>query len=276
MPSFRVVAPLGLAAVLVGLVAVAPSATSSGADTSPTAYRGPVATESGGSVAAVVYPSIVNVRLVRAEAGLTRAATWVDQGQATKAVPELATVRSNMAKAWTAAQYVIKTAPPPPVAGDGAFAHASGGAPAGSSFASPQDTALAVFGLQFDVVTTSLGLLDASSATLRTALTTTIQAAVDARSAAITYIHSIPPPPVADAGGVHARASGGAVASDWATTMPNLLPLLDDEIQAFKGTRKLNPTLPASTQSFIAKTRARDTATKTRINQYWPPLPADD
>ena len=276
MPSFRVVAPLGLAAALVGVLAIAPSATSSGADTSPTTYRGPVATITGGAPAAVVYPSIVNVRLVRAEAALTRAATWVDQGQASKARPELAAARSNMAKAWAAAQYVIKTAPPPPVAGDGAFGHASGGAPAGPSFASPQDTALGVLGLQFDVVTTSLGLLDAKSATLRTALATTIQAAVDARGAAITYIHSLPKPPVAGAGGVHARASGGAIAADWATTMPNLLPLLDDEIQAFKGTRKLNPTLPASTQSFIAKTRARDTATKTRINRYWPPLPADD
>jgi hypothetical protein len=274
MPSFRVVAPLGIAAALVGVIAVASSATSSGADTSATAYKGPVATESGGAVAATVYPSIVNVRLVRAEAALERAAARVDQGHGVKAVPDLATARSNMTKAWTAAKYVIRTTPAP-VATDGAFAHASGGAPGGPSFASPQDTALAVLSLQFDVATTSLGLLDASGATLRTALTTTIKAAVDARSSAITYIHSITPPPAA-ADGMRAKASGGAVASDWGTTMPNLLPLLDDEIQAIKGTRRLNPTFSASTQTFLATTRARDAGLKTRINQYWPPLPADD
>jgi hypothetical protein len=235
-----------------------------------------VATASGGGGGApLVYPSIVNVRLVRAEAALARAATWIDQGQGTNAMPELTIARSNMTKAWSAAKYVIKTTPPP-VATDGSFAHASGGAPAGPSFASPEDTAMAVFGLQVDVVTTSVGLLDSSSPKVRTALFGAIQAALDARDSAITYIHSIPPPPVAGAGGVHAEASGGAVASGWGTTMPNLLPLLDDEIQVIKGTRKLNPTLPTTTQNVLINSRVRDTTTEATINRYWPPLPADD
>jgi hypothetical protein len=278
MPSLRVIAPLGLAAALVGVVAVvavAPLASSSGGDTRPAAYQGPVATASGGGGGTPVYPSIVNVRLVRAEAALARAATWIDQGHGSKAVPELTIARSNMTKAWSAAKYVIKTTPPP-VATEGSVAHASGGGPAGPSFASPEDTAMAVFGLQTDVVTTSLGLVDSSSPTVRTALFSAIQAAINARVSAITYIHSIPAPPVAGAGGVHAEASGGLVAAGWSTTMPNLLPLLDDEIQAFKGTRKLNPTLSTPNQNFLIKSKARDAATKTKINRYWPPLPADD
>ena len=276
MPSLRMVAPLGVAAVLVGLVAVAPAGTSSGADTEPTAYRGPTATASGGDAGQLVYPSIVNVRLIRAEAALARATTWVDQAKGSNAIAELKAAQSNMQKAWTAAKYVINTTPPP-VATDGAFAHSSGGAPAGPSYASPEDTTFAVLSLQHDVVTTSLGLLDAGNATLKnTTLPTTIKAAVDARDAAIAYIHSIAPPPVAGDGRVHADASGGAVVAGWDTTMPNLIPVLDDEIQAIKGTRKLNPTLPTGIRTFLPTMRARDEATQTTINQFWPPAPADD
>ena len=276
MPTLRLFAPLGVAAALVGLVAVAPAGSSSGADTEPTAYRGPTATASGGSAGLLVYPSIVNVRLVRAEAALARATTWVDQAKGSNAIAELKAAQSNMQKAWTAAKYVIDTTPPP-VATDGAFAHSSGGAPAGPSYASPEDTAFAVLSLQHDVVTTSLGLLDAGNATLKnTTLPATIKAAVDARDAAIAYIHSIAPPPVAGDGRVHADASGGAVVAGWDTTMPSLLPVLDDEIQAIKGTRKLNPTFPDSIRTFLPTMRARDEATKAAINRYWPPLPADD
>jgi hypothetical protein len=274
MPSLRLVAPLGLAAVLVGLVAVVPAATSPGSDTKPTAYRGPIATTSGGDAGQLVYPSIVDVRLVRTEAALARATTWVDKGQASKAVVELKAAQTNMAKAWAAAKYVIKTTPPP-VATDGAVAHSSGGAPAGPSYASPEDTAFAVFSLQHDLVTTSLGLLDARDATLNKALPATITAAAITRDAAIAYIHSIPAPPVAGAGRVHANASGAPVVSGWGTTMPNLLPVLDDEIQAIKGTRSMNPTFSKGIRAFLTAVRVQDQATEAAINKFWPPLPAD-
>ena len=273
MPSLKVVVPLGLAAVLVGLVAVAPAATSSGSDSMPTAYRGPVATVSGGDAGPLVFPSIVNVRLVRAEAALARATTLVDRGQASKAVVDLKAARTNMAKAWVAAKYVIKTTPPP-VATDGAVAHSSGGAPAGPSYASPEDTAFAVFSLEHDVVTTSLGLLDAGDATLNRALPATVTAAAITRDAAIAYIHSIPAPPVAGAGGERASASGAPVASGWGTTMPNLIPLLDDEIQAIKGTRSMNPTFSTGIRTFLTTVRVQDQATEAAINKFWPPVPA--
>jgi hypothetical protein len=276
MRSLRVVAVLGLAAAVAGLVAVVPTGTSSGSDTTPTAYRGPVATASGGDVVPLVYPSLVNVRLVRAEAALARATTWVDQRNGSKAVGELNGARSNMAKAWTAAKYVIQTTPPP-VATDGAFAHSSGGAPAGPSYASPEDTAFAVLSLQHDVVTTSLSLLDASNATLKnTTAPVTISSTIKARAAAIAYIKSISPAPVADAGRVHANASGGAVVASWATTMPNLIPLLDDEIQAIKGTRALNPTFSASTRALLTTMRVLDQAAEAAINKFWPPIPPED
>ena len=64
--------------------------------------------------------SIVDVWLSRAESALQSAGTYVDQGEPSLASGPLLSARANMRKAWKAAKYVVQTAPPPPVAGDGA------------------------------------------------------------------------------------------------------------------------------------------------------------
>lgn len=275
MRSRRSVIALGVAATLVGVAAVAAATNSSGSGTESDAYayRGPVATASGGGAVALVYPSIVNIRLERAEAALARAAALVDQGKSRSAGPALKASQANMKAAWTAAKYVIETTPPPVVGDDRPQANASGGAPAGASYASPEDTALAVFSLQHDVVTTSVGLFG-GNAGLNTALSATIRAAVGARDAAVTYIHKIPvPPPPADD---RANASGGVIASSWGTTMPSVIPLLDDEIQAIAGTRQTKTALSASNSTFLKSMATRDRKTKTDINKFWPPVVGDD
>jgi hypothetical protein len=275
MRSIRVIAPVAFvaaAAAGVSLFASTPSVTSAAAESGPAIARGPLATASGGDVATLVYPSIVNVRLVRAEAGLTQAATLVDQNKGAAAVPVLKAVQSNMTAAWAAAKYVIQTAPPP-VATDDAVGHASGGAVAGASpYAAPEQTGLAVLNLQHDVIGSSLGLLDAAPAALQTQIKTTVNATLKARKNAVAYIHTIAPPPVA-ADDAFAHASGGAVLSDWATLMPTYLPFLDDEIQQVKGTRAINPKL---TPTFLKNVRVTARATENTINKYWPPVPADD
>ena len=75
-----------------------------------------------GTPVPLIYPSIVNVRLVRAQSAWDRAAEWVYQGKPASAVIHLNAARSNMSQAWLAAKYVIETAPPP-------VADASGDAP---------------------------------------------------------------------------------------------------------------------------------------------------
>jgi hypothetical protein len=273
MPSLRTFALLALVA-LVGLVVLAPSATTSSSDLEWTAaYPDPVAQASGGDAGPPLYPSIVNVRLVRAEAALARATTWADQGMPGSAIVELNAARSNMRKAWTAAQYVIETAPPP-VAGDGAFAHTSGTGAGGTAFASPEETGFAVLSLQHDVATAAIGLIDTTDATLLPNVRATIRAALNARDAAIAYIHSIAPPPVAGDGRVHADASGAPVAAGWDSLMPNLIPLIEDEIQDIKGTIATNPTLATTVSSFLKSMRFREIDTRDTVNQYWPPVPA--
>jgi hypothetical protein len=284
MPPLRVFAPLGVAAAamvgLIGLV-VAPAATSSGgAVIEQDNYRDPPATASGGAVGTPTYPSIVNTRLVRAQAALTSATALADQGQGANAVADLNAATANMTAAWNGAEYVIKTAPPPPPpAGAGGSAHSSGGAiPGASPYAAPEDTAFAVLSLQHDVVTTSLGLYGSGNAALDNALSASIRAAVDARDAAVEYIHKIPPPPPPPAGvGGSAHSSGGAIGSTWATIMPTLNPLLDDEIQANKGTRAASApgALTPAVRTFLRQMTARDNKTKTTITTYWPPVVGD-
>jgi hypothetical protein len=274
MRSIRVIAPVAVVAAVatVGLVAALPTASSSASKPGPAFDRGPVATATGGDVVPIVYPSIVNVRLVRAEAGLARAAALVDQNKGAAAVAELKAVQANTTAAWTAAKYVIKTTPPP-VATEDSFGHASGGAVAGASpYAAPAQTGVAVLSLQHDVITTSLGLLKGAPAALKTQIKTTVSATVKARIAAVAYIHSVAPPPVATEDSF-AHASGGAVPTDWGTEMQTVVPLLDDEIQQMKGTHAIFPKLAPA---FLTVMRVADVATEATINKWWPPVPAED
>jgi hypothetical protein len=279
MRSFRSVALLAGVA-LVAVVAGASAATRSAVTPQPAgSYTIPVATASGGSVGPLVYPSIVNVRLLRAQAALDRATVLADQGQSASAAADLAAATANMTEAWTAAKYVIETAPPP-VAGSGAYAHTSGAAPGGSAFASPEDTAFAVFNLHHTIVTTLAGLIGTVDTSVLRDLRVTVRAAMSARDDAVAYIHAIPVPPPAGKPSTppkaskHAKTSGGAIASGWGTVMPNLVGLLEDEMQLFRGTNKTHPELPQGIRNSLKHWRLLDLDTRDTVNTYWPPVPA--
>jgi hypothetical protein len=252
MRSFKAIA--AIAAVL-GLIAAAPAAAA------------PPAHAAGGDAGTVLYPAIVNVRLVRTEAALQRAVEFADTGQIAQAVAQLTVVRSQMRLAWTGAKYVIDTAPPP-VAGDGAVGQASGGAVGGSPYADQYATALAVFNLQHDVAAMAVGLTDTGGTTLLASLSTTLFAALNGRDTAIAYVHSIDiPAPPADA-----RAAGAPIAGGWASTMPGAGSMLDDEIQQIEGA--LKGTVSAGVARVLRAAEFQDIKTQRTINQYWPPLPA--
>jgi hypothetical protein len=252
MRSFKFLGPLAL---VLGLVTAAPAA-------------------AGGDAGPPLYPSAVNVRLVRTEAALERAVEYVDTAQADKAVAQLLVARTQMRKAWTGAKYVIDHAPPP-VAGDGAVGRISGAAPTGTVYADQYKTALAVLSLQHDVVTTSAGLLDGAKTTLLASLSTTIFAALNARDQAIAYIKSkdVAPPPAGD--GAVGRTSGAPIAAGWGATMQNIPSQVNDELD-------LMDVVLASVSSTSGAARVlraaelQDTKTTRTVSGYWPPLPAAD
>jgi hypothetical protein len=287
MPSFRALVPLTAA---VGLIAATPA----GALAAPANH--PRARAAGGDVVALQFPSIVNTRLVRAQSALDRAARFSDQAQPGKAITAMTAARNNLSKAWKGAKYVIQTAPPP-VATDAAFHRRAflksgrvriyrgprgkrvrqAGAPpaAGGSMASQYDTAFAVLSLQHYAATTAVGLIDDTTGTMLTAVRSTLARSLNDRDAAIAYIHSIdtPAPPAADAR-VHAHSAGTPVVAGWSTTMPNLVPQLDDEIQQVEGTLTESGLTGAQT-SILNGADYRDIKTERTVNQLWPPpLPA--
>jgi hypothetical protein len=271
MRSFRVVTGLALVA-LAGAVALAPTAAPSSSVSAPAvAYAGSVAHASGGDAGSLPFPSIVNVRLVRAQAALDRATALVDENQTPAAAIELSSAVNNMNDAWDAATYVIETAPPP-VAGSGAFGHVSGGAVGGLTFAGPEDTAFAVLMLQHTVATTAFGLVDTDPTQLP-GVRTTVLAALRARDTAVDYIHSIPAP-AATSGSLHAKTSGGAVGSTWSILMPGMVAVLNDEIQQLRGTRLIDTSLSPLVLQQMARWRLRIADQRDTINGFWPPAPA--
>jgi hypothetical protein len=280
MRSHRLFATAGISAGLAGLVAaVVATTTQPGTSADSTAdglsstgvYRGPVATASGDGGGAVMYPALVDVHLDRAYAAMAAAESAADAGLPGRAATNFRIARLQALAAWTTTRYVIRTTPPPPPPGDDR-AGAGGGAP-GSAFGAPPDTALALFTLQHDLVTTAAGLLS-DNAALNNRLVNAMKATAIYRDRAIAYIHRVAPP--APPGGDRAGASGAPVTATFDSTMPSVLPFLDDEIQALQGTRDLNTSLPPDVGTQLGALVTKDTQTKATINTFWPPVVGDD
>jgi hypothetical protein len=258
MLSFRKIA---LVAIGAALVVVAPAV---GKSVTGSASADPTARITGGDAPPPI-PSIVNTRLVRAEAALGRATADYDENQPAQAVVPIGAALSNTAKSWGAEKYIIKTTPPTPV-GD-AVGDGTGGA--ATAYAGPEDTGVAILNAQHDVITTSVSMVETTNAALQKSLLSAISSAASAMKTEITYIHSIAPPPAAD--GVQADGTGAG--STWDTVMPNVAPVLQDEIQQLAGRQALNK-FPSAVASALSAARLKANDTLNQLNTWWPPVPA--
>jgi hypothetical protein len=245
----------------------------------------------GGGTTALTYPSIVNTRLVRAQAALDKAARYADMGLSAKAITAMTAARNNLTKAWTGAKYVIQTTPPPAATAAafhrrgflksgrlriykgprGKRVHKAGGA-VGPTMASMYDTAFAVISLQHYAATTAVGLVPDTSGTTLSGVRSTLSRSLNDRDAAIAYIHSIDPGPPAGAAGARAHSAGTAPTAGWSTTMPNAIPQLDDELQQAEG-ELAQPGLTGAQTSILQGADYRDFKTDRTLNTYWPPPP---
>jgi hypothetical protein len=278
---------LAAPAAAIGLLAALPS----GALAAPSHHA--QAHAAGGAATALIYPSIVQARLVRAQSALDKAAKYSDFGQPDKAIVALTAARNNLSKAWKGAKYVIDTTPPPPPAAakfhksaflksgrlriyrgrrGKAVRQADVVPPVGAAPATIYDTGFAVLSLQHYAASTAVSLIDDTSGTTLAAVRSTLARSLNDRDAAIAYIHSVDPGP-APAAKVHAHSAGTPVGvGDWATTMPNATLQLDDEIQQVEGT--LTGTgLTGAQSSILAGADYRDIKTERTLNLFWPPIP---
>jgi hypothetical protein len=286
MPSLRA---LGRLAVAAGLLAVALPAPALAADGHVRAHA------AGGEETVLVYPSLVNARLVRAQAALERAAKHSDEAQPAQAIIDLTAARENLSKAWSGAKYVIQHAPPPPAEEASAAIHRGAfmksgrlriykpvhhrkglrlvhkaEAGVGPTPATIYDTAFAVLSLEHYSATTTVGLIDGSFATNLLAVRSTLARSLNERDAAIAFIHSLP---VTTPG--EEEEEEGEEEVGWATTMPNAIPQLEDEIQQAEGTLA-EPNLTGAQTSILKGAEYRDLKTDRTLNVFWPPKPEEE
>jgi hypothetical protein len=173
-----------------------------------------------------------------------------------------------------AAKYIIDTAPPP-VAGGSSFkakrpranARVSGGAiPGASPYADQYTTALGVLALDHQVAVTAMGMLDIAAEPLLTAVSTSLFAALTARDDAIAYIHSVDKP-IASSSTVR----GAPIAGGWATTMPGVAPIVDDELTQVDGLRA-TVNLSSGRKRILDAVELQDVKTGRNLVKYWPPV----
>jgi hypothetical protein len=258
----------------VGAIAIAaPARDASPAVPQAAVPAAPIASAAGGDAGPPVYPSLVNVRLLQTQQLLQDATSAQVKGDTAAAVNALTAARSSLAKAWTGAKYIIDNAPPP-VAGDGAFGHVSGAPVGASPYADQYKTTAAVLTLQHTVAATAMGMLDAASEPLLTAVSKSLFAALNARDVAIAYMKKKDPPPVAGSGNVRAGASGAPIAAGWSTIGQAVLPDLDDEQQMIDGIRASVRLSPGRAKVLNAA-EIQDIRTGKAINKNWPPVVGD-
>jgi hypothetical protein len=259
MLSRNVLIPLALA----GALFAASPASAAGRDR-------PIAHASGGDVPPPV-PSLVQTRLTRTENALVRLTTYVDDGDAAGVTRTGKVIRRQLAAAWRGAVYYVKN-PPPPVADSASAragspkpavrAHASGGAVVGA-MADQYATAGAVFQAYHDTAAMMAELTDGARVPVLDAMSTTIFWTLDARDKAVANAHAFEP------------AADPEALSSFATVMPTVSPLLDDEIQQIKGLQSDAKDLRPGGVRVLRSALAQTLLTQNTINTYWPPITGD-
>jgi hypothetical protein len=286
MPSLRA---LGRLVVVAGVLAAVLPASALAATTDHVRAHA-----AGGEETVLVYPSLVNARLVRAQAALERAAKHSDESQPEKAIIDLTAARENLSKAWSGAKYVIEHAPPAPPAEEASAIHRKAFMRSGRLHiykpvphkkgqrivhkasvtvkATPFDTGFAVLSLEHYAATTTVGLIDNSFGTNLLAVRSTLARSLNERDAAIAFIHTLEPKP---AGEEEEEEGEEEEVATWATTMPNAIPQLEDEIQQAEGTLA-EPKLTGEQTSILKGAEYRDLKTDRTLNTYWPPPPPEE
>jgi hypothetical protein len=244
----------------------------------------PVAHAAGGDPPPTI-PSIIQTRITRTENALDRLTQAVDDGDTAAVTRTGKTIRRQMAAAWRGAVWYLKNPPPPP-AGDLARAPAKGrSVPAKAAakhrkararaaddptvplIADPPTAMLAVFQLQHEVAATIAELTDGARVPVLNAMSLTLFFSLDRRDKAIATAHSLEPPPDPE-GGEDATAT-------IATAMPQVVPMLDDEMQQIRALQSDATDLRPGGKTILRAALVQTVLTELTINTIWPPVIGD-
>src|SRR3954447_8281838 len=264
-------------ALVAALAAAAPAA----------AQAAPVAHAAGGDAPPTI-PSVIQTRITRTENALDRLTEYVDDGDVAGVTRTGKTIRRQMAAAWRGAVWYLKN-PPPAAGGEDlaraeaqslkahakavgrqrkARAHAAGGA-VGAVVADPPTAMMAVFQLQHEAAATMAELTDGARVPVLDAMSRTLFFTLDGRDKAITTAHSLEPPPDPEGEG------GEDAPATIATVMPQVVPLLDDEMQQIRALQSDATDLRPGGKIILRAALVQTVLTELTINTIWPPV-ADD
>jgi hypothetical protein len=255
------------------------------------------ATAQAGGDAPPLTPSIVGVPLARADKALNNAADSIDSGNGAAAIAPLQASRRYMIRAYRGAKYLIANTPAAPVEEASAakyqrfarkairsarrgnyrstrflLARASQDDATGPVFADTPTAVFSVFTGQYNAVTAAVGMLPDVQGGLLTRVQTTLNTALVLRNRLVTIVHNAAPavPPE--------EARAAQEADDVATfdlVMPGVAALIGDEVQQMQGIQT-DTTVPAASRAALAIPSAANQQILTKVNTWWPPVPAED
>ena len=137
--------------------------------------------------------------------------------------------------------------------------------------------ALAVFQLHDEVVADVVELTDGARGAALSVMSRTLFFALDRRDAAIEDLHKLAPP-VADEDAfspVRARISGDEEGATFATAMPQVTAMLDDEMQQIDALQSDAVDLSPGGTQILRDAEAQILLTERKLNAYWPPVSDD-
>jgi hypothetical protein len=246
--------------------------------------KAPATAHASGSDAVILtYPSLVQTRVDRAERALRHGVKRIENDKLDKAAASFKVVRRQTAAAWRGAKYVIRTTPaaPPPEDRTHARARASGDPVLGPTLAAPADTGVLVLGLQHEVASHVIQLIDGAHGTGLAMLSRTLFFALDRRDKAIQdiLVLSPPAPPVEDRRvpvRIRARMADDPVANTFDTLMPTVVPQFTDELQGIDGLKSDATDLTAGGRRLLNAAENQIIRTEGVVNTNWPPVPPED
>jgi hypothetical protein len=261
--------------------------------------KDPVAHSAGGDAPAL-NPAIVGNAILRTDKALSSAADFIDQGNGALAAKPLTASRRYLIRSYNGARYLIAHAPAPPAEDRSArlsarqfrslarrfirashrgakarsrwlLAHASDD-PTGPTFADNPTAVFNVLMSQYSAATAAVGMYPDTTGTLQGKVTKTLNTAIILRNRLVKVIAAAEPPAPAEDRSAKAHASQEEGAVTYATVMPGLVTLIDDEVQQIQASLS---SVPVASRDALRSAVAADTKVKALVNSLWPPA-ADD
>ena len=249
-----------------------------------------------GGDAPPLNPSVVGQPITRTGNALDAAVSAIDEGKGATAAGPLRASRKYLIRSYTGAKYLIANMPPAPAddasaasakrfvrvarrhvrtarsstsSGSGWIQAQASGDAAGPVIADTPTAVFNVFTSQYDAATAAIGMAPDTTGNLLNRVKTVLNTAIVLRNRLVKIVAAAEPPVPAD----DAQAAQDDVAT-FATVMPGLTVLLNDEIQHMQATMQDN-SVPAASGAILSNALAADNQIATRVNGLWPPATDD-